>query len=158
MSDSVTVWWEGRGTPNAIQQLNNIIATHQNDIETTTKGPIRSKSTKTPGNIVIEEEQKVTIYYIYTISLCYFTVTGADQRLGGSFAVHVDYKRGGCYCGTTLLSIYQPEPVVLLQSSVWSVQSHCSPREPSRATQANLHSAASRGTCCVYCVTVCAAV
>ncbi len=62
VSDSVTVLWEARGTPDTVQQLNNVIATHQTDIETTTKGPIRSKSTGCPGNIVVEEEQKVCVF------------------------------------------------------------------------------------------------
>ncbi len=52
--------WEARGTPQAVQQLNDVINTHQDDIESTTKGPLRSKvKCGAPDNVLVEEEQKV---------------------------------------------------------------------------------------------------
>ncbi len=71
MSDCVVVWWEGRGTQEVVQRLADVIATHLDDIESTTKGPVRSKSTVSLGNVLVEEEQKVhysfmiMIYYIH---------------------------------------------------------------------------------------------
>ncbi len=59
MSDCVVVWWEGRGTQEVVQRLADVIATHLDDIESTTKGPVRSKSTGSLGNVLVEEEQKV---------------------------------------------------------------------------------------------------
>ena len=59
MTDAVLVWWEGRGTQDAVRRLTDVIATHHEDIESTTKGPVRSKSTGNLGNVLVEEEQKV---------------------------------------------------------------------------------------------------
>ena len=70
MSDCVVVWWEGRGTQDVVQRLADVIATHLNDIESTTKGPVRSKSTGSLDNILVEEEQKV--HYSFMIMILYY--------------------------------------------------------------------------------------
>ncbi len=70
MSDCVVVWWEGRGTQDVVQRLTDVIATHLDDIESTTKGPVRSKSTGSFDNILVEEEQKV--HYSFMIMILYY--------------------------------------------------------------------------------------
>ena len=92
MSDCVVVWWEGRGTQDIVQRLADVIATHLDDIESTTKGPVRSKSTGTGSldNILVEEEQKVDYSYNNDIVLLTMVV---DQRIGGCLYLHVDHSR-----------------------------------------------------------------
>ena len=70
MSDCVVVWWEGRGTQEVVEILADVIATHLDDIESTTKGPVRSKSTGSLGNVLVEEEQKVD--YSFMIMILYY--------------------------------------------------------------------------------------
>ena len=60
-TDSVLLVWEGRGGVEAIQRLSDVINMHQEDIETTTKGPIRSRSDGNLGNVLVEDEQKVLL-------------------------------------------------------------------------------------------------
>ena len=55
------VFWEGRGSDEAVQSLTRIVGVHQSSIESTTKGPIvqRSKCVNL-SNVMIEEEQMVS--------------------------------------------------------------------------------------------------